>query len=370
MIGRRKSPDGMPFRLYVRTGKFKISFGYKKPDGKWEFRISAPANDLARVAEVRRDAIQRAEILNGVSVAPDTVEALIKRYFTWQYALPVASEMRKAAITLKENEVEAKNLIKVFGQMKPRDVRVSDIYRYLEARAEMGGAIKANKEIALLSAVFEFGRRKGDLDENVCRGIQYNKTRPSAKYVEWQDVEYAVTEARVRGGSYLVCALCVLTTYMTVSRPTEMRELARQSLTEDGIKIPVGKRKRGQVQRYKMILWSPQLKATITEALSLQRTSSVYIFGNESGQVYTRSGWNTIWARLMKYCEAKAEKEGIAFTRFALSHLRPTSVTDRIENDDPTTKSGEASGHGDGRMVQKVYDRRTVKRSKATPLKG
>jgi len=29
MIGRRKSPDGMPFRLYERLGKFKVSYGYK-----------------------------------------------------------------------------------------------------------------------------------------------------------------------------------------------------------------------------------------------------------------------------------------------------------------------------------------------------
>ena len=33
MIGRRKSPDGMPFRLYERIGKFKVSYGYKLPDG-------------------------------------------------------------------------------------------------------------------------------------------------------------------------------------------------------------------------------------------------------------------------------------------------------------------------------------------------
>lgn len=370
MIGRRKSPDGMPFRLYVRTGKFKVSFGYKKPDGKWEFRLSAPVNDPERVAEVRRDAIQRAEILNGVAVAPDTVEALIKRYFTWQYSMPVGSEMRKAAITLQENEIEKKNLNKVFGKMAPRDIRVTDIYGYLEARAEMDAPIKANKEIALLSAVCEFGRRKGDLDANPCRGIQYNKTKPSVKYVAYQDVNYAVAEARVRGGSYLVCALCVLAAYMVVGRPTEMRELARQAITDEGVKVPVGKRKKGQAQKFKMILWSDELRETITEALKLQRTTSIYIFGNSSGQVYTRSGWNTIWTRLMKYCEKKAAKEGVEFTRFALTHMRPTSVTDRLDDKDQTTASGDASGHSDGRMVAKVYDRRTVKRSKATPLKG
>jgi hypothetical protein len=34
VIGRRESPDGLPFRLYVRKGKFKVSYGYKLPSGK------------------------------------------------------------------------------------------------------------------------------------------------------------------------------------------------------------------------------------------------------------------------------------------------------------------------------------------------
>jgi integrase len=370
MIGRRDSPDGLPFRLYKRSGKFKVSFGYKLPSGKWAFSLSAPTNNPEAVATVRREAIERAEILNGVAVAPGTVADLVKRYFAWQKALPTDSEMRKAKGTLDENEVEAKNLNKVFGKMAPRELRAKDIYGYLEFRAEMGAPAKANKEIALLSAVIEFGRRKGEVETNPCRDIKYNKTRPSEKYVEWKDVAYAVTEARVRKGSYLVCALCVLTAYMAVGRPTEMRGLTRQSIVEEGIRVPIGKRKRGEAQRYKLIEWSPELRATIDEAIRLQRTTSIYIFGNTSGQIYTRSGWNTIWTRLMKYCEAKAISDEVTFTRFALTHMRPTSVTDRLDDEDPTTRSGDASGHSGGRMVAQVYDRRRVKKSKATPIKS
>lgn len=370
MIGRRTSPDGLPFRLYKRAGKFKVSFGYKLPNGKWAFRLSAATNNPAAVAAVRKDAIERAEILNGIAVEPGTVADLLKRYFVWQKAMPADSETRKAKVTLDENEIEAKNLNKVFGDMAPRDLRAKDIYGYLELRADLGAPAKANKEIALLSAVLEYGRRKGELETNPCRDIAYNKTRPSEKYVEWADVAYAVTEARVRGGSYLVCALCVLAAYMAVGRPTEMRALTRQTITEDGIRVPIGKRKRGQAQKHKLIEWSPDLRAVIDEAIKLQRTTSIYIFGNQSGQVYTRSGWNTIWTRLMKYCEAKAISEGKGFTRFALTHMRPTSVTDRLDNKDPTTGDGSASGHSDGRMVAKVYDRRLVKTSKATPIKG
>jgi integrase len=364
VIGRRESPDGLPFRLYVRKGKFKVSYGYKLPNGKWAFRLTAPATDLEAIAEIRRQAIERAEVLNGNSIQDGTTADLIKRYFLWQESLPVDSEIRKAAITLKENKVEAVWLAKFFGAMPPEAIKPKHVYTFLLNRAVRGAPAKANKEIALLSAVLEYGRRLGELEVNPCRGIKYNKTRPRQKYVEARDLELALQVARERGGSYLVLALCLYTAYLTVSRPTEVRELARQNVKPDGIEIAVGKRKAGQAQRHKLIEWSPALRATIDEALRLQRTTSVYVFGNSDGQVYTRSGWNTIWSRLMGYCEKRAEEKGIEFTRFSLADMRPSAVTDRMEGGD--ARIIDATGHTDGRMVAKVYDRRKTKSAKAT----
>jgi integrase len=364
MIGRRTSPDGMPFRLYERKGKFKISYGYKMPNGTWEFRLTAPANDPEAVARIRREAIERADILNGNVSDTGTTEALIENYFKWQKSLPLDSEDRKAEVTLKENEYEKKRLIKSFGKTKPVHIKPVHIYKYLSGRAAQGAPAKANKEIALLSAILEFGRRTGELEANPCTGIKYNKTRPRQKYVESRDITFALKEARERGGSYLILALCLYTAYLTVSRPTEMRELTRQDVKEGGIQVTVGKRKRGQVQRHKLIEWSPALRAAVTEALQLQRTTSIYVFGNTDGQVYTRSGWNTIWTRLMKYCEARATLEGVEFTRFTLADMRPSAVTDRMEGGDAAIT--DATGHSDGRMVAKVYDRRRTKTAKAT----
>lgn len=87
MIGRRKSPDGLPFRLYQRIGKFKVSFGYKQPSGEWAFKLSAPANQPDAIAEIRKAAILRAEELNGKTVKIGTTADLIARYFTWQLTM-------------------------------------------------------------------------------------------------------------------------------------------------------------------------------------------------------------------------------------------------------------------------------------------
>ncbi|WP_074298365.1 tyrosine-type recombinase/integrase [Paraburkholderia phenazinium] len=207
---------------------------------------------------------------------------------------------------------------------------------------------------------------------NPCKGIEYNITKPRNRYVSPHEVELAVEIARQRrsvgdkhaSSSYLILALCVQTAYLTVSRPQEMRELRRQSITDEGVVVPIGKRKRGQSEREKLVLWSPELKSVIEEALALQRTSGIYVFGNTAGQVYTRSGWNTIWTRLMDYCEKEALKREITFERFALRDMRPAAVTDRKEEGD--TKIIDATGHSDERMVNKTYDRRRQRKVRAT----
>lgn len=99
-------------------------------------------------------------------------------------------------------------------------------------------------------------------------------------------------------------------------------------------------------------------------ALALQRTSSVHVFGNTAGQVYTRSGWNTNWSRLMGYCEKEAQARGVPFERFALRDMRPAAVTDRQDEGD--MQIVDAGGWSDDRMVRKTYDRRRQRKVRAT----
>lgn len=364
MIGRRKFPDGKPFRLYERVGKFVTSYGYKLPDGTWAFRLSAPTTDIEAVEKIRREAYDRANVLNGNFPNTDTVAGLIERYFTWQDRLPETSENRKSSITLQENRREAVKLVKVFGKVRPKDVKPVHIYKYLALREEQGAPIKANKEIALLSAILEFGRRLGLLETNPCRGIKYNKSRPRDKYVISDEIDFMMGVAADRGGSYIRIALCLYIAYLTVSRPSEMRVLLRQSITDAGIQMPIAKRKKGHAQRYKLIEWSDELRQTIDHALALQRVTSMYVFGNNRGQPYSRSGFATILRRLMEHCEKAAKEKNISFNRFSLADMRPTAVTDRMEQGDENIEN--ATGHVDRKMVNSTYDRRRIRRAKAT----
>lgn len=124
---------------------------------------------------------------------------------------------------------------------------------------------KANKEVALLSAILEFGRRRGEVESNPCLGIGYNPMRPRQRYVLQDEIDPAVEVARSRrsvgdqrpSSAYLILALCAKKTYLTVSRPTEMRELHRQGVRPEGFEVPIGRRQAGEQQRVKLVLWSP-----------------------------------------------------------------------------------------------------------------
>lgn len=54
----------------------------------------------------------------------------------------------------------------------------------------------------------------------------------------------------------------------------------------------------------------------------------------------------------MGYCAKEASARGIAFERFALADMRPTAVTDRVDEGDD--RIVDATGHADERMVRKV----------------
>ena len=66
----------------------------------------------------------------------------------------------------------------------------------------------------------------------------------------------------------------------------------------------------------------------------------------------------------MDYCEKAAKEENVSFNRFSLADMRPTAVTDRMEKGDEDIEN--ATGHVDRKMVNNVYDRRRIRRARAT----
>jgi integrase len=360
MIRRRTSPDGLPFRVYAEKGKRRISYVYKHRDGTREPLASARLVNREECAEAKRTAIMRGTEINEGAPADSTVAALFDAYFKWQHELPETDERKKAASTLTENEREAKLLKKVFGEQLPDELTTVDLYHFQDLRVKGLAGPKANKELALLSAVLEYGRARGRVTDNVARGIKRVPTKPSNTVVTWAQLVELRSVAQATP-AWSIMALAAMCAWLCVRRVPEILGMSRAAVTPEGLKFTGSKRKAGAPVRTVTIEWSPALREVIDAALAAKRhkvSGTFYIFGNLAGQKYSKSGWGTMWGRLQDRCAE--ENEG--WERFTLMDCRPGGVTSKKERGDQDTQ--DATLHEDGRMVERIYDRRRDRKAK------
>ena len=369
MNKRRIRPDGLPFRVYERRGRRDYSIGYKLPTGKWAFRLSCAINNPVKIAELRAEAVQKAALIERGAPPRDSVDALIDAWFARQRAMPLGSEARRAESTLAENEREARNLRKAYGHLLVSEVQRADGYAYQDAclqRKSQRNA-KANKELGLMRTILEHGVRVGLIKTNPFDGLEKIPVVRKQRYVTDEELALALNVGRKLGGSQLIVALAMQTAWLCVRRSVEVRGLEASQITAAGIEWVAAKRQRGQSERRGLIEWSPALRATIDEALAVRRykhAGAQFVFGNLSGERYTKGGWKKTLSVLMTECERVATERGIAFSPFSLQDCRPKGVSDKLERGDDDVM--DATLHTSERMVRQVYDRRRTRVAKPT----
>lgn len=366
MIRRRSTNSGLPWRCYERYGARIWRIYYQPPAGKRVTLAECFASDESKAA-LRAAARLRYQQLFGATpeAIPEslTFAKLGDLYFDWQASLPAADETRKAETTLSENRREFARLAAVFGAMDPDAILPADWYTYQDKRRSMNAGPKANKELALASAILEYGRARGMVTTNTAKGIKRIKTRPRQRRVLLTEIDALLPIARAMGSGATVQVLCARAALLCLRRPGEILSLRSSDITEDGIRFTAGKRKAGELERATIIGWSAELRATINEALAVQRRVDIspLVFGNLTGGQYTKSGWGASWRRLMKKAATKIE----GFEPFTLQDCRPGGVTAKRERGD--TDIQDATMHADARMIDQVYDRRRTR--KATPAR-
>ena len=95
-------------------------------------------------------------------------------------------------LTLKESTRNAyselsKKLLSVMGKGRVSAIRPKDVGRYL--RVERASApVVANREVALLSNLFNLAVERGDIDVNPCKSVRRNKERPRTEAPEATDI--------------------------------------------------------------------------------------------------------------------------------------------------------------------------------------
>jgi hypothetical protein len=362
MIKPRATPDGLPYRVYERFGARVYSIGYKLPSGRWAFKYRCQVDDANQVRKLRRQAIE--ESTRVVHDQPEGgFKGLVDAWFVMQEDLPLSDGSKRRPSTIAENKRESAMLVKAWGHFEVDEITTKMGYDYLAA-CKKTRPVKGNKEISLARLIMEFAITKGLITVNPLKDLTRNKVVPQTKrYVTHEEMALAVEMGRKLGGARLIVALALKTAWLCVRRSFEVRRIERSAVTATGILWTDSKSKtKPQI----LIEWSPELSATIYEAMDVKRNKdagTMYLFGNLKGEPYTKGGWKAMLDDLMRECVKEATKRKMVFRKFSLQDCRPKGVSDKLAAGHTDTQ--DATLHTDGKMIARVYDRRASK--KATP---
>lgn len=117
-----------------------------------------------------------------------------------------------------------------------------------------------------------------------------NTTIKNSRLVTDIEMQLAIEVGRSLGGQRHLVAMALKTAWLCVRRSVEVRGITSEAIQPDGILLKDGKDK---TKPAVLISWSPGLKATIEEALAIERrhvAGNAYIFGSLRGQYYTKGG--------------------------------------------------------------------------------
>lgn len=269
---------------------------------------------------------------------------LIERYLRDE--LPRRLRLKKIKpITATEYERVAPALRLAFGAFKlartaaesgRHDVlRTMDVDQHLRKREGARGAVLANREIAVLSTMFAFGRRCGMTNYNPCEGAERNTEQPRKRVLS-TDLRAQIMKA----ASPALCLMCELSD-VTSMRKTDVRLLMLSKVGAD--EIVVESSKTGIKRAYEI---TQVVRAVLDAAAKLPgRKISLYVFPTRRGTPFTESALQTLWKR------AK-DKAGLCDVDMTFRDFRTTALNEARR----TGRSAkDLAGHADERTTERHY---------------
>lgn len=333
MIARRRAHLHLPPRMYLYKGKRKITY----------YTIT-PANERINLGHDLLEAKRKLIELDEGRPVAGTISELIDRYMR-------EISPKKAPRTHKDEIASAKLLNEIFGKTGIKDLRPVHVAKYLDRRGQKA-PVRANREKALLSHMFSLAMRWGLVDSNPCKGVARNTETPRDRLITDAELEAFRIYAESLGNTGQMLARAAWLAYLTGQRRGDLLKLRLDQLSEEGILI-IQSKTRAKV----MVEWTPALRDCVASLRTLPRpVSGMFLICNRSGQPYSDYGFDTLWGRLMNdWCSEGNE-------RFHFHDLRAKAITKMVEDG---RKARDLSGHKNDSTINKVYDRRSIKRSKA-----
>ena len=239
---------------------------------------------------------------------------------------------KKAVSTQKMEAYSMANLCRVFGNMAPKDIKPSHVYKFHTLRSKTSKA-SADREKALLSSVMNKVMMEGIIDTNPCYGVKKNPSKPRDRYVT--DREFEIV--REHAPPILQAAMDIA--ILTGLRMGDILKLTTDDLKEKGIYCKTSKTTRALI-----FLWSPALIKAIEHAKKAS-SDSFYIISNKHGQRYTASGFKSLWQRtIKKVCQLES------IERFQFRDLRTKAGCDTEGN------ATRLLGHSSDKITKRHYE--------------
>lgn len=172
----------------------------------------------------------------------------------------------------------------------------------------------ANREVACLSSVYNFGMRAGDCMTNPCKGVRRNQQTPRTRYIEHDEFR-KVFDAVAEPFQDFLAAL-----YLTGLRQQDIRSMKRSQITPQGIRVIPGKTIKSSGKAL-LISMTDALRYFIIRAQT-RAPSSIYVFTNENGDP-----WG-VWAI---QSQVRRVRERIGRHDWTLHDVRAKAESDHSE---------------------------------------
>ena len=328
-MGRKPKNSNLPSRLRARKRWNKVYY-YYDTGGKPRKEIplgSDYAIAVKKWAELEIDA------------KPKHVEIITFRYAAERYIKEVIPH--KAPRTQKDNLHELNNLYKFFDnppapleQIKPINIR-----QYLDWRAENGARVRANREKALFSHIFNKSREWGYTDrENPCAGIK-GVSEKGRKHVYIEDDVF--NAVHLAASQPLKDAMDLA--YLTGQRPADLLKMTETDIKEGELII-----RQNKTDKKLRISIEGELYTVISRIITRKaghKIRSLSLIVDDSGQRMMP------WVLQRHFARAR-EAAGIDPSAFQFRDLRGKAGTDKTESSGDIRQAQKQLGHATVSMTE------------------
>ena len=316
----------MPPRVYLHQRGFVY-----KPTSRETFKLCAADATESEVWEAYRKIVAFEDKRH-------TLAGLIDEFFqSHDFA-------ELSAATQKDYVKNSKNILKVFSDALPDQVKPAHIRKYLDLRGKQSKT-QANREKAFLSRVYRWAFERAKVNINPAKGVKQFKETARNRYIT--DDEYEVVYKHANDAVRVAMEI----SYLCAARKGDVLALQLHDIRQEGLFIKQAKTNVKQIK-----LWTPRLIKAINLAKSMGREGKVrstYIVVQKNGRSYSPDGFNHAW----RNARLKAEAEVGHKLTFTFHDIKAKSISDF---EGSVSDKQMFSGHKTQRQVA-TYDR-SVKR--------